>query len=490
MIEDVGIDERARVVTNLDFDLVRARAGGDHHDLVQALLQIERARAHRHRIGVQPREVEQLLDERGHAEGLLLERRSELLLLRFGEAVAEMVERLHEAVDRRHRCAQLVRRERDEVCHQLVRSFEHEARLVLLLEQTDAVERGGGESTDRLEETQLVVAEERRVRRRPRRHAQAGQFDATLAVAIRRAVHREQTPGLVSHRKSACADEGGCRLCDAGRDLAPRRRERGEIAHRALQPSLLGGAPVGAHDLRRVDPEQEGDDRDERDHLDDQRSGRALVGRERDADDRDGQRRGCEAEHAHAVCRDRRLVGPCAPEPGRDDDREQGPVDEKGDDVRVEPRGPRVAGCGETGQHERPDRQADGERGDRRLEAPARRRERRRELVEQEREDDEQLDVEPLTEPCADAVRVGGHEPADRDEQGDRDECEREPPGREVAMPEPAAPGDDREQHKEYRVRDADRDDGRVQTVPPGLSTPRGILRLSQFLGGRATIRQ
>ena len=61
--------------------------------------------------------------------------------LRARQPVAEVVQRLDEAVDRRHRRSQLVRRERDEVRHHLVRALEREARLVLLLEQPHPVER-------------------------------------------------------------------------------------------------------------------------------------------------------------------------------------------------------------------------------------------------------------------------------------------------------------------------------------------------------------
>ena len=49
--------------------------------------------------------------------------------------------------------------------------------------------------------------------------------------------------------------------------------ERDEPAHRLLETSLLGHAPVRADDPRRVDAEVEADDRDEADQLDDERAG-------------------------------------------------------------------------------------------------------------------------------------------------------------------------------------------------------------------------
>ena len=95
-------------------------------DLLQPLAQPDALRPDGNRFGVQARQVEQLLDERRHAHGLLLERGAELRLLRVVEPVAEVMQRLDEAVDRRHRCPQLVRGERDEVGHHLVRALEAE----------------------------------------------------------------------------------------------------------------------------------------------------------------------------------------------------------------------------------------------------------------------------------------------------------------------------------------------------------------------------
>jgi hypothetical protein len=56
--------------------------------------------------------------------------------------------------------------ERDEVRLQLVRALERE-RLVLVREQAGSVEGDSGQGSDRPEQAQLVLAEERGVRRRP-----------------------------------------------------------------------------------------------------------------------------------------------------------------------------------------------------------------------------------------------------------------------------------------------------------------------------------
>src|SRR6478736_8858326 len=127
--DDVVEDRRIDVhldVGRIELDLIGPRAGGDRDDLLQPLAQPDALRPDRDRFGIEARQVEQLLDERGHAHRLLLERDAELRLLLVVEPVAEVVQRLDESVDRRHRCAQLMRGERDEVGHHLVGALEAE----------------------------------------------------------------------------------------------------------------------------------------------------------------------------------------------------------------------------------------------------------------------------------------------------------------------------------------------------------------------------
>ncbi len=71
-----------------------------------------------------------------------------------------------------------MRGERHEVRHQLVRALECDPALVLLFEETHAVERDAGERGDRAERRELLVAEERRIGRRPDDERRAGLVDA------------------------------------------------------------------------------------------------------------------------------------------------------------------------------------------------------------------------------------------------------------------------------------------------------------------------
>ncbi len=126
MLEDGGIDDRLVGTAHRHLDLTGAETRGDRHDLRQTAAQADRLRRDVDRMRIESRQVEQLLDEPRHARRLLLERNAQLFRLIFVEPVAEMVERLDEAVHRRHGRAQLMRGERDEVRHHLVGAFERE----------------------------------------------------------------------------------------------------------------------------------------------------------------------------------------------------------------------------------------------------------------------------------------------------------------------------------------------------------------------------
>jgi hypothetical protein len=214
-----------------------------------------------------------------------------------------------------------------------------------LLEEAHPVERDTEQRGDRLEDAQLVLAEERCVRRRPHQHRRAGLVEAHRLLAVGRprllgeqlAVHVEDGSGLRP-------DEVGGRPEHALGDLGPRRRERHEAADRLLETELLVLAPLRPNGLRRVEAEQERDAGDDREQLHDRGTGRALVGRERGADDRDGQRGRCEGEHAHPIPRDGRLLPSRPPETHGHDDREHRPVDEERDHVDQEPGRARLVG--------------------------------------------------------------------------------------------------------------------------------------------------
>ena len=180
----------------------------------------------------------------------------------------------------------------------------------------------------------------------------------------------------------------------------------------------------------------------------------ALEGR---ADDRDRQRRSRERQQAHPAARDARLAAARPPETNGDDDREQRPVDEEEDDVRREPPRPRLARGREARQRERPDREHDRHRRDEPLQALGRRREDGREAVEEVREENEQLDRDALRDVLEQAVRMGGHEAPDRDDQSERQEREREPARRVIAATAPLQKRHEGEGHIDDRVDDAER---------------------------------
>jgi hypothetical protein len=118
-------------------------------------------------------------------------------------------------------------------------------------------------------------------------------------------------------------------------------------------------------------------------------------------------------------------------------------------------------------KREREHRQGDRQRGDEPLQEQSGRHEGRREAVDEEREEHEELDVEPLRQVLECAVRVGRHEPAHGDEERDRREREREPPCCAGSMRDPESHRDDGEHGEADRVDDPDGDDERVH-IPPG----------------------
>ena len=214
-----------------------------------------------------------------HALRLLEERVAHLLALLLVEPVGEVVQRRHEAVDRRHRRSQLVRGERDEVRLHLVRALEREPRLVLGLEEADAVEREADERAERAQQRELLVAEERCVRRRPDDEAAAGHLEVDdLGVVPERrrsAPTLEARPRVVGHvpggddlalgvadRDRARADDRRRRLEHARGDLLLRLREREQARDRLLDARAVSGARHQRRTMpRRREAEEEGEPR-------------------------------------------------------------------------------------------------------------------------------------------------------------------------------------------------------------------------------------
>ena len=254
------------------------------HDLLDLRADVHAFRCDVDRLGVEAGEVEQLLDEIRHALCLLHESRSHCRPLLVVEPVGEVMQRRHETMDRRHRRSQLMRCERDEVRLHLIGSLERDARLVLGLEEANAVEREPDERPERLQQPQLLFAEERRIRRRPdddRAAVGNGDGDDARVVPqcgrlivpedglhVVRDIPRRDEPALgVADCDRACADDRRRRLEHSSRHLLLRRREREQARDRLLHPRLLRCAPEDAEHLRRREREEERDHADERDAL-------------------------------------------------------------------------------------------------------------------------------------------------------------------------------------------------------------------------------
>ncbi len=115
----------------------------------------------RHGVGVQAREVEELVDETAKPLRLGEQGVPQLDAISLTEPVAKAVERVDDPVDARHRSAELVRCESDEVRLQVIGALERQTRLALAHEQVGAVERQAGQSAERSEEVHLLGAEKR-----------------------------------------------------------------------------------------------------------------------------------------------------------------------------------------------------------------------------------------------------------------------------------------------------------------------------------------
>ena len=124
-VEGSRVELRDKRLVDEDLDLVLARGGDGRDELVEPAADLERLGT----ISIDSAsslERSSSCSTAAHALRLLLERQADLLALPWVEAVAEVVQRVHEAVDRRHRRPQLVGGKGDEVRHHLVRPLERE----------------------------------------------------------------------------------------------------------------------------------------------------------------------------------------------------------------------------------------------------------------------------------------------------------------------------------------------------------------------------
>ena len=255
------------------------------------------------------------------------------------------------------RRAKLVRGERDEVRHHLVGALEREPRRVLLLEQANAVERDPDQRRHRAKRLQLVVAEERRVPRRPHERAVApgleherlgaGRLAAAGRPAARSASASAARPRVASSAPSASRIAAARAPTSATTGPSTRSAISARVVasvirlpNRLLQPPLLGDAPASAQRLRRREPDEERCARDQREHPGDGGARRVGAALEERDDDRGRERERREREQPHAPACDARLPAPGAPQLDGDDDRQQRPVEKERRRVADEGRRP------------------------------------------------------------------------------------------------------------------------------------------------------
>src|SRR5262249_15017241 len=100
-VERVRVDERREVRGGVDDDSVLC-------ERVEPVVDVDRLRRKTERVGLETREVEQVLDQVVQTLRLLRERAAKLGALLRRDLVLALVERAHDAVDRRRRRPQLV----------------------------------------------------------------------------------------------------------------------------------------------------------------------------------------------------------------------------------------------------------------------------------------------------------------------------------------------------------------------------------------------
>ena len=417
MVEDQWIDVRARVLRHVDLDLVDMGGSGDRDDLSETRLELDDLRPHVDRVRIEPRKVEKLLDQRGHAMRLLFERFAQLEPSALPRAatptwLSVCTKPWIVVTGVRSSCAASATKF-------VISSFA----------RSSASRVSCSCSKSRTRSSAVAVRPTIVCSVRSSSWPKNGAYGDVHATNIRPSssittppsrLHgspgRELVALCVTDREAAGADERSGRFGDACCDLRAGHGEPDEPAHRLLQTRLLGCAPVRAHDSRRIDAEVEARDRDEPDQLNDERARLGLVGGERRAEQGDRERRGREREDAHALRGDRRLPPAGPQQPHGDRHGQKHPVHEEGDHVEREPQRPRLARRRDVRERERENRQAGRERYDDAAKKEPGRRELRREPVEQVREEHEQLDVAPLLEVLEHAVRVRRCKAADGDE--------------------------------------------------------------------------
>ena len=313
-------------VRHVDLDRV-AVDGGRADDLLDLLADVDPFRRDVDRVGVEAREVEELLDERAmrwvcwnSASRTVSRWVSSSRSARWWSVVTKpwIV-----VIGVRSSCAASAMKF---VFTSSARSSARRASCSAWKRRTRSSARPV-ERAERVEQAELLVAEERRVGRRPHDQAAARHFeidDLTCACGRkRRAPALEALPGVgrdvpcgddaalgVPDRERARADDRSGGLEHAGSDLLLRLREAEEAGHCCLQACLLRRTPEETDDLRRREAEEERDDAHGRERTGDEREHGVLVRREDRDEERDRDERRRSREEVHPPARDGRLRRP------------------------------------------------------------------------------------------------------------------------------------------------------------------------------------
>ena len=417
--------------------------------------------------GVEPRQVEELLDQPPHPLAFLGERLGQRLLLLVSELSRAGAQGLGRAGDRRDRGAQLVGGQRDEVRHQAVRPLEREPGVALLGEEPRPVEREERHLADGARSGEVVRTEERRVRRRPDqelagRHPHRDGRDRPCLVRAQ-PVRAERLAVRVAQRHGARTDELGHARQDQVDDLLLGRRAH-QLRDGRLHAPRLVAPPVGAHGDRRRERQQEGEHGSAREELSDERArGRGPTLQRRD-EDRHGDQGARRREGADAPAREGGLAGAAPPEPRRHEEREQRPVHEEPDEVDLElPRAVLARGR-EAPDRERGRDQTQRQEPDVGLVAAPHLPERHGEAVQQVGEEDEDRDQGVLRQHPPRAVGMVADEASEQHDRAERAERERGPEGRLVAPLDPAAHHEQGQSRVDHEIDVLGDSDGLVHT--------------------------
>jgi len=306
------------------------------------------------------------------------------------------------------------------------------------------------EARERLQHTQLLVPEERRIRRGVNGELRSRQRELEDLPGTRVGrccfpIGAHDATLFVAEVDRIRPDDLGHRPQHPLRDLFLARGEGDQIAHRTLEPFLLGPSPEQSNDPRRHEREQEGQRGDDCKYLADQGGHRIVLARHHSGEQRHGQQRRGQRQQPHPPARHTRLAAPGPPEPGRGNRGQHRPVDQEADQIEDDSGRAMLAGPGKPRDRESPDDHRHRHQAQRPLQPRGRAPKHGREPVQEVREKEQDGDVDLLQEPLAEAVRVVGDDLAQDNDEAERSEASSGPSRRALASKAPLVDRGDRE---------------------------------------------